>query len=289
VYKRQIWISPVSLTIGFWWLLVIVFPLGMTGAAIATVLGQAASAGMSIYFFFFRKQRSYNIRLSYFKPDWAIMREILLIGSPSLIKNLSASIMAIVTNNLLRTLGGTSALSVFAIVGSLYSGLMTPQTGIIQGMQPIVGYNLGQRNLQRVWQTIKLSLRAAVGYGLLISSICLIIPSGLISLLSHDQALIAEGQTALRLLALAYPLTGISLVSAAALQAAGWAKQALLLLVGSIIGIKLPILLLGSQLFGLNGIWAAEAISELLLCGAAFWLLNKLRQQTYQPLGPEGN
>ncbi|ABX03111.1 MAG TPA: MATE family efflux transporter [Herpetosiphon sp.] len=288
-FSTAIWIIPVSLTIGFWWLLVIVFPLGMTGAAIATVLGQAASAGMSIYFFFFRKQRSYNIRLSYFKPDWAIMREILLIGSPSLIKNLSASIMAIVTNNLLRTLGGTSALSVFAIVGSLYSGLMTPQTGIIQGMQPIVGYNLGQRNLQRVWQTIKLSLRAAVGYGLLISSICLIIPSGLISLLSHDQALIAEGQTALRLLALAYPLTGISLVSAAALQAAGWAKQALLLLVGSIIGIKLPILLLGSQLFGLNGIWAAEAISELLLCGAAFWLLNKLRQQTYQPLGPEGN
>ena len=288
-FSTAIWIIPVSLTIGFCWLLVIVFPLGVTGAAIATVLGQAASAGMSIYFFFFRKQRSYHLRLSYFKPDWAIIREILLIGSPSLIKNLSASIMAIVTNNLLRTLGGTSALSIFAIVGSLYSGLMTPQTGIIQGMQPIVGYNLGQRNLQRVWQTIKLSLRAAVGYGLLISILCLIIPSGLISLLSNDQALIAEGQTALRLLALAYPLTGISLVSAAALQAAGWAKQALLLLVGSIIGIKLPILLLGSQLFGLNGIWAAEAISELLLCGAAFWLLNKLRQQTHQPLDPEGN
>ena len=58
-------------------------------AALATVAGQVISAGMSIYFFFFRKNRSYHIRLAYFKPDWALIGEVLLTGFPSLAKNLS--------------------------------------------------------------------------------------------------------------------------------------------------------------------------------------------------------
>jgi Na+-driven multidrug efflux pump len=251
--------------------------MGVYGAALATVCCQATSAGMGVHFFFFREDRSYRIKASYFKPDWPIIIEVLTIGSPSLIKSASVGLIAIVTNNLLRRIGGDSALSVFAIVGRLYSGLIAPQTGIVQGMQPLVGYNFGQRKLERVREAIRLSLGAAVAYGSLVCGVCLLIPAALIALLSKESAIIAEGQTALRLLSLSYPLTGVAMVTAASFQSVGRAREALLLTLGGILLVKLPVLLLASRLFSLTGIWASEAISELILCIVSFLLLKKTR------------
>lgn len=280
-YSTAIWIIPVSANLVLCWLFIMVLRMGVSGAALATVSGQAISAGMSVYFFFFRKNRSYHIKASYFKPDWSIISEVLMIGSPSLIKNLSVSLVAIVTNNLLRLAGGDSALSVFAIVSRLYSGLNMPQTGIVQGMQPLVGYNFGQKKFERVRETIRLSLGATVVYGSLVCGICLLIPAVLIALLSKESAIIAEGQTALRLLALSYPLTGVAMVTPASFQSVGRARQALLLTLGGIILVKLPVLLLAFHLFSLAGIWASEASSELILCFVSLIMLKNFQGETY--------
>jgi putative MATE family efflux protein len=278
-FSTAIWVIPVSVNIILCWLFIIILHMGVSGAALATVIGQAVSAGMSVYFFFLRKQRSYHIKASYFKPDWPIITEVLMIGLPSLMKNLSVSLIAIVTNNLLKLSGGDSALSVFAIVSRLYSGLITPQAGIVQGMQPLVGYNFGQKKYARVRESIRLSLSAAVVYGSLVCGICLLLPAALIALLSKESTIIAEGQFALRLLALAYPLTGVAMVTAASFQSVGRVKEALLLTFGGIILVKLPVLLLAARLFSLTGIWASEAISELILCIIAFIMLKR-----FQPL-----
>ncbi|WP_437957456.1 MATE family efflux transporter [Sorangium sp. So ce119] len=273
-YSTAMWIIPIGVNIVLCWLFIIVLQMGASGAALATVCCQATSAGMSVHFFFFRKNRSYRVKASYFKPDWPIIIEVLTIGSPSLIKSSSVSLIAIVTNNLLRLIGGDSALSVFAIVSRLYAGLIAPQTGIVQGMQPLVGYNFGQKKLERVREAIRLSLGAAVVYGSLVCGICLLMPAALIALLSRESAIIAEGQTALRLLALSYPLTGVAMVTAASFQSIGRAREALLLTLGGILLVKLPVLLLASRLFSLTGIWASEAISELILCVVSFVMLK---------------
>lgn len=274
-YSTAIWIIPVTANIFLCWLFIMVLHMGAAGAALATVVGQAISAGMSIYFFFFRAGRSYRIRASYFRPDWPIIAEVALIGFPSLVKNLSVGLIVIVTNNLLRGMGGDGALSVYAVVSRLYSALITPQTGIVHGMQPIVGYNFGKQQLDRVRQAIRLSLVAAVVYGALACAICLLFPAALIAALSNDRAVIAEGQTALQLLALAYPLTAVALVTAAAFQSTGRAKDALVLTLGGIMLVKLPVLLAAS-LLSLSGIWAAEACSELILSIVAFGMLRRL-------------
>ena len=280
-YSTAIWVIPVTVNLLLCWLLIMVLKIGVAGAALATVTGQAVSAGMSVYFFFFKKNRSYHIRAAYFKPDWSLIGEVLMIGLPSFIKNFSASLVVIVTNNLLKVIGGDTALGVFAIVGRLYSGLSMPQTGIMQGMQPLVGYNFGQKKFERVRETIRLSLGSTVVYGLLACGVCLLIPGALISLLSKESAIVAEGQSALRLMALAYPVTGVTLVTAAAFQSVGRAKEAFLLTLGGIILVKLPVLLLASKLFSLNGIWAAEAISELVLCAVSVILLKKFQSKAY--------
>lgn len=281
-YSTAMWIIPICVNILLCWLFIIILQMGVAGAALATVCCQATSAGMGVHFFFFREDRSYRIKASYFKPDWPIIIEVLTIGSPSLIKSASVSLIAIVTNNLLRRIGGDSALSVFAIVGRLYSGLIAPQTGIVQGMQPLVGYNFGQRKLERVREAIRLSLGAAVAYGSLVCGVCLLIPAALIALLSKESAIIAEGQTALRLLSLSCPLTGVAMVTAASFQSVGRAREALLLTLGGILLVKLPVLLLASRLFSLTGIWASEAISELILCIVSFLLLKNARAASGQ-------
>lgn len=278
-YSTAMWIIPVSANIVLCWLFVIVLHLGASGAALATILGQAISAGMSIHFFFFRKNRSYQIKASSFKPDWSIMVEVILIGFPSFFKSLSASMVVIITNNLLKLMGGDSALGVFAIVNRLYSGLNTPQTGIMQGMQPILGYNFGQKRFGRVRKTITYSLGAAVAYGLMVCSLCLLIPATLIALLSREPVIIAEGQVALRLLSLACPLSGISVMVAASFQAVGRAKEAFLITLGGIILVKLPVLLLASSLFSLTGIWAAEAVSECILSIISLLMLRRYQKK----------
>ncbi len=278
-YSTAIWIIPVAANTLLSWLFIMVLQIGVAGAALATVAGQAISAGMSIYFFFFRKNRSYQIRVVYFKPDKAIIAEVLMIGLPSFLKSLSASLVVIVTNNLLRLMGGDSALGIYAIISRLYAALNMPQAGITQGMQPIVGYNFGQQRFQRVRQTIRLSLKAAIIYGLLVCGLCWLFPAALISLLSKEGTIISEGQNALRLLALSYPLGGIAIMVAAYFQSVGKAREALTLALGGIILVKLPVLLLAARLFDLNGIWAAEAISESLLCAVALWMLKDYQQK----------
>ena len=167
-------------------------------------------------------------------------------------------------------------------VNRLYAGLNLPHTGIVQGMQPLVGYNFGRQYSARVRETISLSLRASVAYGVLVCCICLLIPAALIGLLSKESTIIAEGQIALRLLALSYPLTGVALITAASFQSVGRAREALRLTLGGILLVKLPVLLLAARLFGLNGIWAAEATSELMLCTVSLIMLRKF-QNTITP------
>ncbi len=276
-YSTAIWVIPVTVNLILCWLFIMVMQVGVAGAALATVTGQAVSAGMSIYFFFFRKNRSYDVRAEYFKPDWGIIREVLMIGLPSFLKSLSASLVVIITNNLLKVLGGDSALGVYAIIGKLYASLTIPQMGMVQGMQPLVGYNFGQRRFDRVRQTIMLALGASVGYGLLILSICLFIPATLIAVLSNEPLIIAEGQGALRIMAVARPVGGISVMAAAYFQSTGRAREALMITLGGILLVKLPVLLLASNVFGLNGIWASEATSELILCLVALMMLRHAR------------
>ena len=282
-FSTAMWIIPVTTNIVLCWLFIMVLKMGVAGAALATVIGQAVSAGMSIYFFFFKKNRSYDIKAAYFKPHWPTVGEIILIGFPSLIKSLSASIIVIVMNNLLKVIGGDTALGVFAIVGKLYSSLNTPQTGIVQGMQPIAGYNFGQKKFDRVRKTIRLSIGSSMVYGLVVCILCLAIPAAMLSLLSKEPLIISEGRTALRLMALACPVSGISVLIAAYFQSAGRAKEALLITLGGIMLIKLPVLLITSRLFSLTGIWLSESISELLLCLLS-WLFLRKTEKAFSPL-----
>lgn len=277
-YSTAMWLIPVGVNIALDPLFIYVFKWGVEGAAIATVVGQAISAGMSIYFFFFKKGRPYDIKAGFLIPDKEIIKEIIMIGSPSFLKNISSSIIVIITNNLLKNLGGDSALGIYAIVGRLYSGLSMPQVGIMQGMQPIVGYNYGLREYSRVNKVLKLSANASVAYGFLACILCLAFPALLLSIMSEDPSIISSGASVLRMVSLANPLAGVVLMITAYFQAAGKALKAVALSFGGILAVRIPVLLIMAIAFKLNGIWLSEAVSEVVLCIAAVMMLVRYQK-----------
>lgn len=283
-FATLIWVIPVTVNLVLCWLFIMELGMGAAGAALATVCGQGVSALMGVYFFFFRRDRPYRLKAKYFTPNWPLIGEIVLIGLPSLVKNLSASVLAVVMNNLLKGMGGDTALSMFAVVNRLYAALAVPQMGVVQAMQPIVGYNFGLQNLGRVWQTVRLSLLTVGGYGLLVCGVCLLFPGQLLSLLSDDAAVISAGVEALRWMALAYPLLGVSMVVATVFQSLGFPGKALTLTLGGIVLVKLPVLLLSAHVLGLMGIWVSEAVSELLLCVVALGMLKQRCSRGVPPL-----
>ena len=120
-----------------------------------------------------------------------------------------------------------------------------------------------------------------------VCAICLVIPGVLIGMLSREPAIIIEGQKALRMLSLAYPLSGVAVMVAAYFQSLGKAKDALLLTLGGMLLVMLPVLLLGARLFGLNGIWASEAVSELILCAVALLMLRYTQARAAWRWSPE--
>lgn len=191
---------------------------------------------------------------------------------------MSSTLIVILTNNLLKSMGGDAALSIYAIIGKLYSSLSTPQIGIMQGMQPIVGYNYGMKEYSRVKKTIRLSIIASIVYGIAISALCLAIPSLWLSMMSKDTQIITSGIPVLRIMSLALPISGIALMISAYFQAAGKASLAIGLSLGSILIIRLPVLLIMSLLFQLKGVWLSEVIAEGILCILSLWLLSRFQE-----------
>ena len=200
-----------------------------------------------------------------------------MIGFPSLVKSISASLVVIITNNLLKQIGGDSALGVFAIVNRLYSALNMPQRGVCRGCSRWWA-TTSARSTSTGYEPPPMSLSTTAVYGPLVCGICLLMPATLIGLLSKEPVIIVEGPTALRLWRWP-PLGGISVTVAAYFQAVGRAKAALLLTLGSIILVKLPVLLLAAGLFSLTGIWAAEAASEFMLCTVSLLLLRSYQEK----------
>jgi putative MATE family efflux protein len=277
-FSTAMWLIPVGINIVLDPLFIFGFKLEVTGAAIATVVAQAVSACMSIYFFFFRKGKAYDIKVKYFKPQKRIIKEIIAVGLPSFLKNISSSVIVILINNLLKNLGGDSALSIYAIVGKLFSGFSTPQVGIMQGMQPVVGYNYGLKAYNRVKKTVKLSIGASVAYGLLACILCMAFPALLISIMSDDSSIISSGTSVLRMMSLAYPLAGVVLMISAYFQAVGKASKAVALSFGGILAVRIPVLLIMSMVFDLNGIWLSEVIAEIVLCIVSVIMLRNYQQ-----------
>ncbi|MFV0519483.1 MAG: MATE family efflux transporter [Lachnospirales bacterium] len=272
-YSLYIWMYPVLVNLVFDPIFIFGFGWGVKGAAIATVMAQIVSFGMSIFYFFSRRD-SYFIRKRHFKPNFKIIVEVISIGLPTLISQISMSFFVVFVNKLLYSSGGTDAITAFGIVSRIQSFLILPQSGIVQGLQPIISYNYARKNYNRVKETFKWGSMYSTGYGFLITIIVLIFGENMVGMFITDDIL-NLGVAILKILSISYSVKGIPVLISSIYQSVGKPFKSVGLLFFGILIIQVPMIVVLNNYYGLVGIWYGFCISDLILTLISFITIIK--------------
>lgn len=286
LFSTLLWVVPVLVQITLDPLLIFGFDLGVVGAGIGTVGGQAVSAGMAVWFFFFQRRRPYRIGIRQLVPRWPVARAVLAIGAPSFLAGFGATLLVVLVNTTLAV-AGAAALAAYAVCARVQTFVSMPQIGITQGIQPIVSYNAGSGLDARVERTRVLGLRASVVYGA-IAAVAVVLAAGPIAgLFLTDPVLIAQTADALRIIAVGFVLAGVPPLVSAYFQALGFPAPSYAISIGTLLVLKLPLMLLLGML-GPIGIWIALPAGEALSALAAWLLLRRWLRARPLSIAPRG-
>lgn len=263
-YAMYQWTIPVVINMLLDPVLIFVFRLGIQGAAIATVLSQCLSVAMFFYYFFFSGRSSLKLKPCHFIPDWRIIGEILMIGMPSFIQLASQSLTIAIINNVLRKWGGDLNISTYGITNRIMMFMMIPLQGIVQGIQPIIGYNYGAGIKSRVEKTLKAASRVAACYGFVITVLVILFPALCLYPFTSDTEIISIGSGILQITCLGLAFSGVHMMQLAYFQAIGKKEISLVLSLCNYILCFVPVLLVLSQLLGVKGVWLSFPVSGII-------------------------
>lgn len=272
-FSTMLWLIPVLIQIVLDPSLIYGLHLGVRGAALGTIGGQAVSTGMSLWFFFLQRRRPYRVTLADLRPRTATVRALLSIGAPSFLTGFGTTVLAVLVNASLARSGSATALAAYAVCARIQTFTTMPQTGISQGLQPVVGYNHGRALPARVRRARILALRASFGYGLLAMAAVTLFARSLVAAFVTDPAITATAVRALRIIAPAIAAAGITPLVSAYFQSLGRPRPSYLLSLGTLLLLKIPlVIVLGHA--GVTGIWLGLALGE---CASALAALVTLR------------
>ena len=170
---------------------------------------------------------------------------------------------------------GTAFLAAYAVCARVQTFITMPQTGIAQGMQPIVGFNAGRGLAARVARARTLSLRASVAYGGASALLIALAAPILVGLFVTDPAVVGTAVHALRILAIGMAVAGIAPVAAAYCQAFGRPRAAYAISLGTLALIRVPLVLLGGATAP-RGVWIALAAGEVVSAAVALAILRRV-------------
>lgn len=253
---------------------IFVFQMGIAGAAWATVISQMVSA--LLLFAYIPKFRSVKFQWEDFIPHMKQVEAIAALGLTSFIFQISALIVQIVSNNLLKTYGAMSIygseipIAVGGIVAKVFVIFIALIIGMTQGVQPIVGYNYGAKYYERVRQTIFLALKIGFGLSFVTWAVFEIFPLQIIQLFGNGNDLYFEfGIRYMRYFMLFTLINGITILITTFFPAIGKAKTGAFLSLARQLLILLPVMLLMTYIFGVEGMMFATPVSDvisLVLC-----------------------
>jgi putative MATE family efflux protein len=244
------------------YIFIVIFDWGVKGAALATISGQFLGL-IIVLTFYLRGKSILKIKLKYFIPKWSIYSQIIAIGFSTFISTIGVSVAMSFLNKGLVEYGGTAAITSMGAINSLYTLFIMPIMGIQQGLQPIIGYNHGSKQNDRVYQTLRLGIMIGVIFSTVVFILLEAFPVTFISMfLDPNSPTIPIAVTGLRIYVLMLPLLCINLFGVAFYQSTARSKQALLLGLLRQFILLIPIVLVMQNAFGLIGVWASAPIAD---------------------------
>ena len=261
---------------------ILFFHWGVVGAALATAISQFV-AFLYVFIHFLRGKSILKISKNIFKINKLISKEIFTIGSSSFARQISASVMAVIINNSLKYYGGSLEIAVFGVINRLSMFTLMPLFGIIQGMQPIVGYNYGAKLFQRVKETINKTILATSLMSTLAFLLLLLFAENITALFGNNTELITSTGYAIRIFILFWPTIGFQIVIGGMYQALGKAKQAIIISTLRQTLLLIPLIIILPIFFQLNGIWYAFPIADgIAVIATYFFYKHEMRSLTNQ-------
>jgi putative MATE family efflux protein len=261
-------------------------PMGVRGAAIATVIAQGA-AFLFTYIYTATRKLEISLSFKHFKPSLANVTGIVKVGLPSTVMNAVASITNVSLNSILRYFDPEeTANAVLTVYFKLQSFVFMPAFGLNQGGMPILSYNYGARNKERFQKAFRILITTAVIMLLIGLIIFQTLPSTLLGFFSPSAKMIEIGIPALRIISLAFLPAALSIILTMTFQAVGHGFKALIMSLMRQLLLILPLSFLLGLLWHLNGVWLAFVFAELLVAAVFFPIGIRLIRRIFleQPL-----
>ena len=236
--------------------------MGVKGAAVATAIGQVI-AGLLAFYFNHKKNEEVKLRKKDMRLNGDIVKQIYVIGIPSMIMQAIGSVMTYGMNRILLTFSSTAA-AVFGVYFKLQSFVFMPVFGMNNGLVPILAYNYGAGKKDRFIKTVKLGIMYAVIIMLLGLAVLNIIPATLLKLFDASEAMIAIGVPALRTISISFLFAGFGIICSTVFQALGNAVYSMIVSIARQLAVLLPAAYLLSLTGSVNNVWWAFPIAEVV-------------------------
>lgn len=238
--------------------------LGIKGSALATISGQFVSA-LWVLSYFYSSRSLVKIRLRYFKPQMPIIVSIVSIGFAPFAMQIANSVQHTILNKTLLAFGGDLALSAVGIIMSVATLLVMPIVGLSQGAQPLIGYNYGARQYNRVKETLTKAVISSIGIAVFGYLIMRIWPTQIVGLFSEgDTALTEMTSRGMLIFFAVLPIVGFQIPCASYFQAVGKPVQSAILSLSRQVLFFIPLLLILPNLWGIDGVWRTAPIADAL-------------------------
>ena len=248
------------------------FGLGIRGAAYATVLSQFVALIWQFWIFSNPKELI-RLKRGIYSLRGDLVKNIIGIGISPFSMNVCACMVVIFINNQLVRFGGDMSVGAFGIANRIVFIFVMFVMGINQGMQPIAGYNYGAQKLDRMMQVVKLSIIAATVIMILGWFLAMLAPRQCVSLFTTDQHLIDTTVHGMRRMMLMLPIVGYQMVITNFFQCIGKVKISIFLSLSRQLLFLLPALALLPMWFGLDGVWLAQPVSDLIASVVTAWIM----------------
>ena len=235
--------------------------LGVTGAAIATVLGQFVGALLAILLNL-KHNPEIHIRFRFIRPDRYVVKEIYRVGVPSIVMQSIGSVMTFGMNKILFVFTPT-ATAVFGAYFKIQSFIFMPVFGLNNGMLPIISYNFGAARMDRVKRTVRLTICTAVCIMTVGFAIFQLAPATLLSLFDASAEMTTIGVPALRIISISFLLAGFCIIAGSVCQAIGNPMYSMVVSICRQLVVLLPAAWLLAQTGRLELVWWSFPIAEI--------------------------
>ncbi|WP_346857438.1 MATE family efflux transporter [uncultured Draconibacterium sp.] len=257
--------------------------MGVKGAAYATVISMVVLMVWVLYHFLKSKRAVIKLRKKFIRLDWGIVMEIVAIGMAPFSMQIAGSFVQGLLNKKLIIFGGDLAVGAMGIINSVMTLFIMAIVALNMASQPIIGFNYGAKSVERIKQTLRISLIAATAIAIVSFGLLEAFPGAIIKVFNSDSQVLYEiASRGLRLVILAFPVVGFQVVASNFFQAIGKAGLSMFAtLFRQVLGL-IPLLYILPLYFKIDGIWMSYPIADTLSAMVVGFLLYREWQRLPQ-------